>query len=116
MRRWIPVLALGLVQFGATTAPAGAIPPFARRYKVSCNLCHSPAPRLNAFGEQFAANGFMFAPGEEPRDTIATVVRAGADTLVAGSAVFGAHDRSAEVRSLRELALEAQAGDPAHRG
>lgn len=48
------------------------IPAFARKYNVSCVQCHSPAPRLNAFGEQFAANGFEFAKGEEPRDTIAT--------------------------------------------
>jgi hypothetical protein len=51
---------------------ADAIPAFARKYSVSCNLCHAPAPRLNAFGEQFAANGFEFVPGEEPRDTVAT--------------------------------------------
>lgn len=50
----------------------GAIPAFARRYRVSCMLCHNPAPKLTAFGEQFAGNGFRFAPGEEPRDTINT--------------------------------------------
>lgn len=53
-------------------ASAHAIPAFARRYGVSCNLCHAPAPRLNAFGEQFAANGFELQPGEAPRDTIDT--------------------------------------------
>jgi hypothetical protein len=52
--------------------PADAIPPFARKYNVSCQLCHDPAPRLTAFGEQFAANGFEFAIGEEARDTIDT--------------------------------------------
>jgi hypothetical protein len=83
MWKWIPVLVLGLGQLATITAPAGAIPPFARRYRVSCNQCHSPAPRLNAFGEQFAGNGFMFAPGEEPRDTIAT-----GDTLLALGATF----------------------------
>ena len=53
-------------------APANAIPAFARRYKVSCSLCHNPIPKLTAFGEQFAANGFRFAANEEPRDTINT--------------------------------------------
>jgi len=57
-------------------APRGAhamkIPAFARKYRVSCAQCHAPIPRLNTFGETFAANGFRFAPGEEPRDTIAT--------------------------------------------
>jgi len=72
MKRWLTVLALGLCEVAVLASPADAIPPFARRYRVSCQLCHSPVPRLNEFGEQFAANGFMFAPGEEPRDTIAT--------------------------------------------
>jgi hypothetical protein len=50
---------------------AEAIPAFARQYSASCNLCHNPAPRLNAFGEEFAANGFLF-PGETPSDTLDT--------------------------------------------
>lgn len=49
-----------------------AIPAFARKYNVSCSLCHAPAPRLNAFGETFAGNGFEMSVGEEPRDTIET--------------------------------------------
>lgn len=51
---------------------AHAIPPFARKYGVSCAMCHQPVPRLNAFGLAFAANGFEFAMGEVPRDTINT--------------------------------------------
>jgi hypothetical protein len=50
---------------------AQAIPAFARRYKVTCALCHAPFPRLSAFGEQFAANGFQMARGEAPTDTLA---------------------------------------------
>lgn len=56
----------------ATAAPASAIPAFARRYRVTCSLCHAPVPRLNEFGETFAGNGFQMAPGAEPVDTIAT--------------------------------------------
>ncbi len=67
---WSCVFSLLLLCVGAV--PAEAIPAFARKYKVSCSMCHSPAPRLNAFGEQFANNGFEFSPGEAPRDTIAT--------------------------------------------
>ncbi len=51
---------------------AGAIPAFARRYKVSCSLCHHPIPKLTAFGEAFGGNGFRFAANEAPRDTIDT--------------------------------------------
>ncbi len=58
---------------GATHAlGASEIPAFARKYRVSCATCHAPMPRLNATGEAFAANGFEFAPGEEPRDTVGT--------------------------------------------
>ena len=56
----------------AVPSTAGAIPAFARRYKVSCQLCHDPVPKLTAFGEQFAANGFRLGPNEVPADTLAT--------------------------------------------
>ena len=60
------------VMLVASAAPAAAIPAFARKYRTTCATCHAPVPRLNAFGERFANNGFEFVPGEEPRDTIAT--------------------------------------------
>lgn len=53
-------------------AEADAIPAFARKYRVSCQLCHNPAPTLTEFGETFAGNGFRFAPNEPPRDTVDT--------------------------------------------
>lgn len=56
----------------ASEADASEIPAFARKYKVSCNLCHNPFPTLTDFGETFAGNGFRFAPNEDPRDTINT--------------------------------------------
>ena len=37
---------------------------------------------------------------------IAQVARAGADTFVAGSSVFGASDRNQRIRELRDLASE----------
>ncbi len=48
------------------------IPAFARKYGVSCNMCHHPVPKLTDFGQTFAANGFKFAPQEDPRDTVNT--------------------------------------------
>lgn len=48
-------------------ADAYAIPAFARRYRLSCSTCHAPAPRLKAFGEEFAARGFrMEKAADEP--------------------------------------------------
>lgn len=42
-------------------APAAAIPPFARRYKVVCQTCHVIIPKLNAFGEAFRINGYRMS-------------------------------------------------------
>ncbi len=44
---------------------ASAIPAFARKYNFSCNVCHYSPPKLKAFGEDFAANGFQI-PDKEP--------------------------------------------------
>lgn len=68
---WSSLVALALASIPGK-AHGKTIPAFARKYGVSCSLCHAPPPRLNSFGEQFAANGFEFQPGEEPRDTVAT--------------------------------------------
>jgi len=58
--------ALGVVLF-ITSLPgwipdAEAIPAFARKYQVNCNVCHVRWPRLNPFGEQFLENGYQM-PG-----------------------------------------------------
>lgn len=45
-----------------------AIPAFARKYQISCQVCHSPVfPRLKAFGDEFAGNGFRMTKYESPR-------------------------------------------------
>jgi hypothetical protein len=53
-------------------ARGGDIPAFARRYGVSCSLCHNPLPVLTPFGETFAANGYRMSPEEQPTDTLNT--------------------------------------------
>jgi hypothetical protein len=65
-------LVLALVLLTLAPQPADAIPAFARKYKISCSACHAPFPRLNAFGEMFAGNGFQIARGELPTDTLTT--------------------------------------------
>lgn len=40
------------------SSSAWAIPAFARRYQVVCNVCHSREPRLNPFGIRFMENGY----------------------------------------------------------
>ncbi len=62
----------GTIESARISLAHANIPAFARKYGLSCSVCHAPAPRLTEFGEQFAANGFEMAPGEPPRDTIDT--------------------------------------------
>jgi hypothetical protein len=56
-----------------------AIPAFARKYKFSCNTCHTAAPKLKAYGDEFAGNGFMIPDGEEPKRAY---VNTGDETLL----------------------------------
>jgi len=50
-----------------------AIPAFARKYQISCQVCHSPViPRLKAFGEEFANAGFRLTNYESPRYFVPT--------------------------------------------
>ncbi|HHL39276.1 MAG TPA: hypothetical protein ENJ37_02105 [Deltaproteobacteria bacterium] len=50
---------------------AAAIPAFARQYGASCSLCHAAYPRLNSFGEEFAARN-MRLPGWRESSTMDT--------------------------------------------
>lgn len=50
------------------TNESNAIPAFGRKYRISCQTCHSPAmPSLKAFGDEFAGNGFRMTEYESPR-------------------------------------------------
>ncbi|MDF1559851.1 MAG: hypothetical protein P1P83_06555 [Bacteroidales bacterium] len=52
---------------------ADAIPAFARKYQISCQVCHSPAmPVLKAFGDEYAGAGFRMTEYESPRYFINT--------------------------------------------
>lgn len=51
---------------------AEAIPAFARKYNMSCTTCHAPIPRLKAYGDDFAGNGFVLADQEAPRYFVET--------------------------------------------
>jgi len=46
---------------------AGAIPAFARKYRMSCSTCHAPIPRLKPYGEEFAGNAFRLDDKEPKR-------------------------------------------------
>lgn len=70
-RRWTMSIVAVVLAVILWPSSADAIPAFARKYRVSCALCHQPFPRLNEFGETFAGNGFQMARGEVPPDTMA---------------------------------------------
>ena len=44
-----------------------AIPAFARKYDMSCTTCHTPFPKLKAYGDEFAGNGFVLSDQDNPR-------------------------------------------------
>ena len=56
----------------APCTETSAIPAFARKYQISCQVCHSPVPHLKPFGEDFAANGYRLTEYESPRYFINT--------------------------------------------
>jgi len=52
-----------LTAFAAiNTKDASAVPAFARKYQMSCNVCHTRQPRLNPYGQRFMENGYQL-PG-----------------------------------------------------
>ncbi len=60
-----PIMFLLFILF-AFSAPndAAALPAYARKYNLRCNVCHTREPRLNPFGEKFMENGYQL-PGTE---------------------------------------------------
>jgi hypothetical protein len=64
-------LAAGASALLSLFAPADArsIPAFARKYDMSCNVCHSAVPVLKAYGDEFAGNGYRIPDKEPPRFT-----------------------------------------------
>lgn len=66
MKKTAAVFAL-LVAGLLAAARLEAMPAFARKYQMSCKVCHAPFPKLKPYGEEFAANGFVLKDKEAPR-------------------------------------------------
>ena len=73
MKRFIFITALCAFAAGLWVESTQAIPAFARRYRLSCQTCHNPCPRLTEYGENFAGNGFQLPDGPEPARSFADV-------------------------------------------
>jgi len=54
---------------------AHAVPSFARQTGLSCNVCHSNAPELTAFGRDFKLRGYVLAPTLTPIDRVGDTKR-----------------------------------------
>lgn len=67
MKRLPVLFALAALLLCLAPLPASAIPAFARKYDMTCMTCHAPIPKLKAYGEEFAGNGFQLADKEAPR-------------------------------------------------
>ncbi len=72
MKRIIRLAPAGLLLFAVTLGSLQAMPAFARKYSLSCKTCHAPFPKLKAYGDEFAANGFVIKDKPTPRYNIDT--------------------------------------------
>ena len=72
MKRIFVFLLTMLFIFIIYNEAVSAIPAFARKYNMSCQTCHSPFPRLKAYGDEFAGNGFTLADKDAPRYVVNT--------------------------------------------
>ena len=62
--RWVT---LGLAAVGAwlaLSAPAQAVPVFARQTGHNCEACHTSPPELTAYGREFKLNGYTFGDAQ----------------------------------------------------
>lgn len=87
----------------AFASDTSAIPAFARHYKISCTTCHDPFPKLKAYGDEFAGDGFVMPEEESDRDYIIAgddLLRLNRDFPIAVRAdLLAAHDSDKEVKS-----------------
>lgn len=58
------ILLMSLVQW-LLPLDSWSMPYFARKYGVSCTMCHTTYPKLNSTGESFRLHGYRFAQGDE---------------------------------------------------
>ena len=67
MKKAILLLIGSFILIQAAAVDLQAIPAFARKYQMTCKTCHTPFPKLKAYGEEFAANGFVIKDKDAPR-------------------------------------------------
>jgi len=63
----IVIMAAAFIMPAIIPKQSDAMPGFARKYRISCQVCHAPFPRLKEYGDEFAGNGFRLPEGENER-------------------------------------------------
>ncbi len=61
----LPIIGVLLIAILLFSSEAWSQPGFARQYNISCAVCHNAFPKLNGFGEQFAADNFRLPQWKE---------------------------------------------------
>lgn len=72
MKRVFTLSILGFIIFTFLASDIHAIPAFARKYNMTCKTCHAPFPKLKAYGDEFAGNGFVLQDQDAPRYFVET--------------------------------------------
>lgn len=67
MKKFTALFGLFLIMLLISFESVKAIPAFARKYRMSCQTCHAPVPKLKPYGDEFAGNGFKLADRDAPR-------------------------------------------------
>jgi hypothetical protein len=72
MGKKLKVIFLGIFLVSFLASEGLSIPAFARKYSMSCKVCHTPFPKLKHYGEDFMNNGYVIKDKETPRYYIDT--------------------------------------------
>ncbi len=67
MRTIVRIASAAFLLTAVAVGSLQAIPAFARKYSMSCKVCHAPFPKLKPYGEEFAGNGFVIKDKDTPR-------------------------------------------------
>ncbi|TLU50806.1 MAG: hypothetical protein FDX12_09525 [Chlorobium sp.] len=73
------IISLCMVPILFWSTESQAIPSWARKYEVSCFLCHSGMPQRNAIGEAFKNNGYRMPAGVETAFTRQQQIKIGTE-------------------------------------
>jgi hypothetical protein len=72
MKKIMLLILLAIIITAIAASDIFAIPAFARKYNMTCKTCHSPFPKLKAYGDEFAGNGFVLKDQDAPRYFVET--------------------------------------------